>query len=75
MPSSFFTLLLLMSMSASLGMRLVSRLAAIGAGLTIMLPSFAAFANQEIGSIPTTGFVFKDYLKGILALNTLYLVM
>ncbi len=73
--TSFFTLLLLASVSASFGMRLASRLAAFGAGVAIMLPSFAAFANQEIGSIPTTGFVFKDYLKGIVALNTLYLVM
>ena len=89
--TSFFVLLLLGSLSASLGMRVLSRLvthsltyslthsltysltqAAIGTGLSIMLPSFAAYANQEVGSIPTTGLVFKDYLKGALVLITLY---
>lgn len=56
-------LLAVLLASSVQGLRIPSKLAAIGVGLSIMLPSYAAVATQEIGNIPTTGFVFKDYLR------------
>jgi len=59
----FYVLLVVLLASSVQGLRIPSKLAAIGVGLSVMLPSCAAVATQEIGNIPTTGFVFKDYLR------------